>query len=183
MTKNDIIFAIICGLSVAWIGVDFFGDYGLILFLIFPALSVLGLWIVELIGRKYLFVHQFGKFGLAGALASVVDIKVFQLLFLFLPFSLACKAISFFIAAIVKYLSDKYWTFQKNEKKNMHIEMLKFFGVVATGSLLNVASFYFFSKIKVGLPFKTWQEASIIFAILITAIWNFVGYKFIVFKK
>ena len=183
MNKKDIIFAIICGLSVSWIAIDFFGKYGFIFCIIFPILSVIGLWVVELIGKKFLFVHQAGKFGLAGAFADVVDIKVFQFLFLFLPIPLLLKTISFIIATFVKYVSDKYWTFEKNGRDGMHKEIAKFFMVAILGLLINVASFYFFSRIKTGLPVKTWQELSIILAALVVAIWNFCGYKFIVFKK
>ena len=38
-------------------------------------------------------------------------------------------------------------------------------------------------KIKVGITGKSWQEVSIILAALVAAAWNFLGYKFIVFKK
>ena len=61
--------------------------------------------------------------------------------------------------------------------------MAKFFLVAIVGSLLNVVAFYFFGKIKTGLSFKIWQEATIILAALITAAWNFFGYKYLVFKK
>jgi putative flippase GtrA len=183
MNKKDIIFAAICGASVSWIALDLLGAYGWIFFIIFPVLSIMGLWLAELIGKKFLFVHQAGKFGLAGAFADVVDIKVFQLLFFFAPFPLLVKAVSFFAGTVVKYWSDKYWTFEKYEKENMHIEALKFFIVAIVGSLINVASFYFFSKIETGLPVKMWTELSIILAALVTAIWNFCGYKFFVFKK
>lgn len=183
MKTSDLIFAAICGISVAWIALDFLPKYGWVFFIALPVLSVFGLWVAELIGKKFLFLHQFAKFGLAGGFADVVDIKVFQVLFLLAPFSLTFKAISFFVATGVKYVSDKYWSFGKHERENMHIEALKFFTVAILGSAINVTAFYFFSKIKTGLPFKTWQEASIILAAIATAAWNFCGYKFIVFKK
>ena len=183
MKKKDAILAAICGLSVGWIAVDFFGEKGLPFFIIFPILSIIGLWICELIGKKYLFVKQAGKFGLAGAFADVVDIKIFQLLFLFAPYSLLFKFISFIAGTFVKYFSDKYWTFEKNDKLGMHKEMAKFFVVAITGSLLNVASFYFFGKINIGIPQRLWVELSIILAAIVSGVWNFLGYKFIVFKK
>jgi putative flippase GtrA len=183
MTKKDIIFATVCGLSVSWLAFDFFGKYGLIAIIILPILSIIGLWVVELIGKKLLFVHQAGKFALAGAFADVVDIKVFQLVFLFLPFSLPVKAISFIVGTFVKYFSDKHWAFEKPDKENMHKEIAKFFLVAMVGLGINVVSFYFFSKMEVILPAKIWQELSIILAALVTAIWNFTGYKFLVFKK
>jgi len=184
MNKKDIILSAICGLSVSWLVFDFFGTtYGLISVVIFPALSIAGFWFVELVGRKFLFVHQAGKFALAGAFADVVDIKIFQLVFLFLPFSTSCKIISFFAGTLVKYFSDKYWAFERHEKKDMHKEMAMFFLVAVVGAGINVVSFYFFNKMNVRLPANLWQELSIILAALVTAIWNFCGYKFLVFKK
>jgi putative flippase GtrA len=139
--------------------------------------------LVDIIGKKYLFVRQVGRFCLAGAFADVVDIKVFQLFFWFFNFSLVCKVISFIAGTFVKYFSDKYWTFEKYGKENMHKEMGKFFLVATVGALINVVSFYFFGKIKIGLPDKIWTEMCIILAALVTAAWNFCGYKFLVFKK
>jgi putative flippase GtrA len=183
MTKKDIIFSVVCGLSVSWIAIDFLGIWGLIFVVAFPIMSIIGLWIFEKISKKYPFFLQLGKFGLAGAFADVADIKIFQLFFLFLPFSMTCKAISFFAATIIKYFSDKYWAFEKYEKHDMHKEMAKFFMVAIVGSVINVASFFVFSKIETGLNPYIWQEVCIILAALVTAIWNFSGYKFIVFKK
>jgi len=183
MKNKDLIFAIICGLSVTWITFDFFGKYGWIFLFVLPVLSVIGLWLVELVGKKFLFVHQAGKFGLAGAFADVVDIKVFQLVFLFLPFPDVVKAISFIVGTLVKYFSDKYWAFEKHDKNEMHKEMAKFFLVAIIGLAINVVSFNYFGKIKTGLSIKTWQEICIILAAIVTATWNFCGYKFLVFKK
>ena len=185
MNKNDVIFAIICGLAVAWVASDFFKKYGAFFLIALPAFSIIGLWVADAIGKKFLFVHQLGKFGLAGAFADVVDIKVFQLLFWLLPWpgTSVLKATSYIIATFVKYFSDKHWTFEKPEKKDMHKEMAKFFIVALCGLLINVVSFHYFSKIKTGISTNLWLELSVIFAALVSAVWNFSGYKFIVFKK
>lgn len=184
MKKNDIIFAIIAGLAVAWITVDLLGKYGLVFFIIFPLLSLIGLRIAELIGKKFLFAHQAGKFALAGTFADVIDIKVFQLLFFLFPFySLLYKAISFLAATFVKYWWNKYWAFEQREKDGNKKEAFKFFLVTLVGLAINVASFYFFVKIETGLPNNIWTELCIIFSALVSAIWNFCGYKFLVFKK
>jgi len=196
MKKTDIIFSSICGLAVAWIVDDFFG--GLvngylrwIFFLILPALSIIGLWLANLIGKKILFVKQAGKFALAGAFADVIDIKVFQFLFFLAPFSLFFKGVSFLIATAIKYWTNKHWAFQGDisrkpdiqEKGHRGTEAVKFFLVTLIGLAINVVSFYYFTKIKIGMPTKLWVELSIIFAALTAAMWNFLGYKFIVFKK
>src|SRR3989344_1305853 len=147
MTRKDIIYAVICGLSVAWIGIDFFCNLGLILIIILPLLSIFGLWLADLLGRKNLIVRQAAKFVLAGAFADVIDIKAFQFLFLFIPFPLSLKTISFIIATFVKYVADKYWAFEKFEKEDIHKEAAKFFMVAVIGLLINVVSFYLFGKI------------------------------------
>ena len=183
LNKRDKICAAICGLSVSWIAIDFLGLYGLIFVIVLPILAVTGLWIFNLIGKKYLFVHQLGKFALAGSFADVVDIKVFQFLFWIFPFSEFAKVISFLAGTLVKFFFDKYWTFEKKERENMHKEMAKFFMVAIAGALINVVAFDYFVKITTGLPFKTWQEISVILAALVVSLWNFCGYKFLVFKK
>ena len=188
MRKNDIIFSAICGLSVVWVCDDFLIKYGLreyslVLLFLLPILSVFGLWLTDLIGRKKIFARQGGKFILAGSFANVVDIKIFQFIFLFLPNKSVVKLISFSIATVVKYFSDKHWTFEKHERKDMHKEMGKFFLVAVVGAAMNVVSFYFLTKIKTGISANLWIELSIILAAIISGLWNFLGYKYIVFKK
>ncbi len=183
MNKKDIIFAIICGLSVAWIMVDFLGRIGLYFFIIFPVLSVLGLWVTEYLGKKYPFIKQSGRFFLVGSFADVIDIKIFQLLFFIAPFSLFFKAISFLVATFVKYWQNKYWAFEKADKNGIKKEAFQFFAITLIGLGINIVSFYYFGKISIGLPQHIWQELCIIFAALTAALWNFLGYKFIVFKK
>lgn len=190
MKKTDIVFATICGLAVAWIATDFFaglkGYPGWLFFIVLPALSIIGLWSVDLIGKKILFIRQAGKFVLAGAFADVIDIKVFQFLFLLAPFSLFLKGISFLIATAVKYWINKHWAFEKHEKDGIKKEIVQFFAVTSVGLILNIGSFYYFIKImgpQFSMSVKTWTELCIIFAALVAAIWNFLGYKFFVFKK
>lgn len=186
MKKQDIIFAIICGLAVAWIGIDFLPKYGWVFFIALPILSVIGLLLCDILGRKFLFVRQAGKFALAGAFADVIDIKVYQFLFLLLPFPLFLKAFSFFIATVIKFWTNKHWSFEKHEKDGIKKEAVQFFVVAIVGLLINVASFYCATEIihpQFGISVVLWTEISIIFAALVVAIWNFLGYKFIVFKK
>lgn len=183
MKKNDIIFAIICGLLVAWLAVDFLGKIGFIFFVIFPAMSVAGLWICDYLGKKYPFIRQSGRFFLVGAFADVIDIKVFQFLFWILPCSLLFKGVSFLVATFVKYWWNKNWAFEKSGKNGIKKEAIQFFAITLIGLAINIVSFYYFGKINTGIPAHLWQEVSIILAALVSAVWNFLGYKFIVFKK
>ena len=187
MNKKDTIFAVICGLSVAWIGTDFlnkgapFGSW--ILFIILPMLSVVGLWLVELIGKKMIFVHQAGKFALSGTFADVIDIKVFQFLFWLAPFSLFFKGVSFLAAMAIKYAANKFWAFEKHGSEGIKKELAWFSAVTLIGLAIDVVSFYYFTRMAIAIPKKQWVELCIIFAAVMAAVWNFIGYKFIVFRK
>ncbi|MCX6722046.1 MAG: GtrA family protein [Candidatus Staskawiczbacteria bacterium] len=191
MKKNDIIFAIISGLSVAWVCDDFLAKYNLrryslVLLFALPVLAVLGLWLADIIGRKQLFVRQVGKFALAGAAADVVDIKVFQLLFQLTNFSLISKSISFLAATFLKFWWNKYWGFEKPQKDGIKKEITQFFLITVVGLAINLISFNYFTAItgpQFSMTPDIWRESSTIFAALIASVWNFLGYKFIVFKK
>lgn len=122
---------------------------------------------------------------LVGAVADLADIGFFNLLFWVFPFQISVKAVSFLCAAIIKYFGNKYWAFNKPERNGAGKEALQFLAVTLIGLAINVAVFSVFVKINGGLGFSVeiWREISVILALLITAIWNFCGYKFLVFKK
>jgi len=126
---------------------------------------------------------------ITGGFADLVDIGIFNLLFWFFPFQTLAKVASFLVAATIKYFGNKYWAFRAlrslgevGEKSNIR-EVARFLTITLIGLLINVASFSLFVKINPGLSLQLWREISVIFAILVTAIWNFCGYKFLVFKK
>src|SRR3989344_814977 len=88
MKVTDAIFALISGRIIAFLFSDFLNEWGistgfyvnLIIWVAFPFFSLLCLWIAFLIGRKFLFVYQVAKFLLVGAVVTIVDLKVFELL-------------------------------------------------------------------------------------------------------
>lgn len=186
MTRKDIVFSFICGIFLSWLLIDFFGYKMWPAFFILPEISILGLKISEVIGRKITFAHQAGKFILIGIFADIIDIKVYQFLFLVLPFSLFLKAISFILATVIKYWWNKNWAFEKNGKDGIKKEMFQFFAVTIGSLALNLVSFYYLTVIlgpQLSIGTAAWTELSIIMAALVAALCNFTGYKFIVFKK
>jgi putative flippase GtrA len=194
MTKNDIIFAGLTGFFVAFIFADFlwvtkFSYLALHLFWLFPLLSIAGLWICEHLGKKFKFIHEAGKFFLVGAFSAVVDIKVYQifagLLAVVLASSLISKAISFLVATAVKYGGNKIWVFEKNGKDGIKKEIIQFTVITTVGMVIDVFIFYCATHYfqPANAPVRIWTEISIIIAALVAAVWNFLGYKFIVFKK
>ncbi len=178
----------------------------LILVPFFTVGAPLGLFIAYEISRKIPLVWQIAKFALIGVLNTLVDLGVLSLLiFLFralldinpeakialvFGLSLTCysfyKATSFIIANVNSYVWNKYWTFKQNENKKTFKEFLQFFIVSLIGFVINVFSAsYVFNYISapIGLNSDQWGLIGAIVGSIAGLTWNFIGYKFIVFKK
>lgn len=162
-----------------------------------------GLAIVHMISRKIAVFWQLGKFGVTGVLNVCVDLGVLSLLIFistsylqiepknvifsgisFLTFYSVYKSISFIVANINSYFWNKYWTFHQEEKKKT--EFFQFFIVSVVGFIVNVVSastvFKFIPPVA-GLSYEQWALISAIIGSIAGLAWNFLGYKFIVFKK
>lgn len=158
---------------------------------VFPILAAAALWIASLIGKKYLSIYQLAKFLLIGVMATIFDLGILNLFIKSTgiasgaPFTLF-KGISFVIATILKYVPDKYWAFKKKEGSGIKKEFAQFFTVTLTGLVINLSVAHVIVNVigpQFGLDAKSWGNLGGIGATIITFAWNFIGYKFIVFKK
>jgi len=198
MKRIDIILALITGEAVAWLIFGLVRGYGLeirflswVLAIFLPILAVISLWICYLIGKKILWVFQAAKFLLIGVWATLVDLGVLN--FLMWISGLAggwafnvFKGISFLVATFAKYWGNKFWAFEKMEKAGMGREITQFYVVTLVGLGINVGVASLIVNtvgIQFGMPPKIWANIGAIIAALVAAGWNFIGYKFIVFKK
>ena len=81
---------------------------------------------------------------------------------------------------------NKYWTFEKHEKSGIKKEVIYFLIITFVGLVIDVIIFwYIVSQLgpQFGMNVKIWTELAVIMAAFASAVWNFLGYKFIVFKK
>lgn len=206
--KSDIIAILIIGEIVAWFFFAVLKNLALdlkiqeisglepqtllvILAVFVPVAALICLYIVFLLGKKIPVIFQMGKFVSVGLSNTAIDFGVLNfLMFLFgittgRGYSIF-KGISFIAAVINSYLWNKFWTFKKREIKGMEREFLQFLIVASIGFGINVAIASFINNIigpQFGVPPKFWANISAIFAILAGMIWDFLGYKFIVFKR
>lgn len=178
MKKFDVIFAIICGLLVAEVLREFGYFWFGILFLILPILTLVCLWLAEELGKKHLFIFQVSKHVLVGVFATIVDLKVFELLLWFLKLDILVKTFSFIISVFIKYIGNKFWTFQKIEQGITKTEFSKFFITNLIGLLLDVSCFTFLTRVVALEP-----RISVLISAVLAGIWNFCMDKFFVFKK
>lgn len=200
MKKIDLILALITGEGVAWLFVWFIKNSPLnlpflywLLPISFPILALFAVWISDLIGKKYLIIYQLVKFLLTGAFFAIFDLIILNLLMVWLGISreeilkyAIFVAISFTIVTIFKYFANKYWAFEKKEKERIEREFAIFFLITAISGFIQVGgaslAFKFLGSI---LGFSGFLAGNIgkIFGITIASAWNFLGYKFLVFKK
>lgn len=203
MKKIDLLIAAAIGEATAWYFINLLSEPGAIeklglaapylwtLALIFPLLAPFCLWIAFLLSKKFAAIYQLAKFLLIGVIATIFDLGTLSV-FINISgtnsgagFNLF-KGISFVIATILKYIPDKFWAFKKRESDNIKKEFAQFFLVTFIGLGINV----FIANLIVniigpqwGLPAKLWANLGGIGAVIITFAWNFIGYKFFVFKK
>ncbi|MDX1535624.1 MAG: GtrA family protein [Candidatus Spechtbacterales bacterium] len=155
-----------------------------------PILSVIGLYVAYLLAKKISAIYQAAKFALVGALNTFVDLGVLNLLIFVTGITTGrtvsgFKGISFIVAAINSYAWNKWWTFE-SKKENIGKEFTQFMVVSTIGFFLNVGTLDFFVNV-IGPQFNIapalWANIGALAGTLVVLIWNFVGYKFWVFKK
>ncbi len=99
------------------------------------------------------------------------------------------NAVSFSIAVINSYLWNKYWTFrarEADEPGEVAKEFSQFIAVTLIGLGINTGVVYGITTLIApvfGLSPEIWANLAKATATGFSLIWNFIGYKFIVFKK
>tara|TARA_B100000965_G_scaffold402033_1_gene427131 strand:+ start:1561 stop:1956 length:396 start_codon:yes stop_codon:yes gene_type:complete len=130
--------------------------------------------------KKYILLKsslykQISRFSVAGLSAVTVDLLSYYILINYLSYDIS-KTLSFVIGAVVAYVINKFWTFEKN---NLSFKELVKFALLYTFSLIvNV----YMNKLFLNITNNT-----IIIAFFVatgsSALINFIGQKWWVFKK
>jgi len=172
--------------------------------IILPIACLVFLYVALIISKKIAVISQIAKFILVGGLNTLVDWGILSFLMfasrnsgisssktLFEVFSVTIvyytlfKAISFVIATTNSYVWNKFWTFKRKTTEAVGKEFTQFLVVSIIGFLINVgiASFIFkFIHPLAGLNSDQWGIIAAAIATVVSLIWNFLGYKFIVFE-
>src|SRR3989344_7284626 len=161
-----------------------------IVFFVFLAGAPIALFIFSLLGRLIPVLYQFAKFASVGVLNTSIDLGIFNLqTFLYgaLPGAsifAAFKAVSFLAATTNSFVWNKYWTFGAGSKPQVG-EVFKFYAIAITGGFLNVGVA---TAVRIINPAFIPANMLVNFVaplagILVVFLWNFIGYKYIVFKK
>ncbi len=162
-------------------------------FVILFVCTCLAIWVYGFyyFASKWPTAMQFGKFIAVGQSNAAIDIGVLNLLILLtdidsgLYFSLF-KATSFILAISNSFLWNKFWSFDSKEKDGMGMQFIKFIAVSVVGLIINVSvASYVVNYIgpQWGVSTKVWANVGVLSSVIFNIIWDFYGYKMLVFKK
>ncbi|MDD2753434.1 MAG: GtrA family protein [Candidatus Portnoybacteria bacterium] len=198
--KKDLIISAIIGFFCAALALPIAQNlkiqqsFAFTLLVILPVLSVAGMAAAYWLAQKVKIFYQLAKFVLVGALNSLFDWGILNLLMFLAGISSGAlyavfKGISFLAAMTSSYFWNKFWTFKKKEASELQKsgqEMLQFFIVSVVGFALNVGGATLLVNVfgpQFGLSAKLWANVGALAGTVLSMGWNFVGYKLMVFKN
>jgi len=155
---------------------------------------------IQKIIREYPAIGQFIRFGLIGGLNTGVDLVILISLMTVsgLKAGIAYtvfKTISFCVASTLSYFMNKSWAFKDKSKKKAIQKFSQFFIISLIGAFINITIaslvvdslkpilFDALSIIYYIDPDTLWGIAGALGGTAFGLIWNFFGYKLLVFKK
>ena len=196
MNKKDFLLSSVIGFFVGILLIPTLYGVGVknsLLFAILPIfflmLAIIGMKIMTLIAVRIPLFSQLGKFLAVGVLNTAIDFGVLNILSMATGITAGFKLggvniPGFTIAVLNSYFWNKAWVFEKKEGS------LKSFGqfiaVSVGGLVLNSALVAFitgFIPPPSGITTELWLNIAKIIATIIAFVWNFLGYKFIVFAR
>ena len=92
---------------------------------------------------------------------------------------------SFLIANLNSFFWNKFWVFRDQERKNTIKEYFKFLATSSVALIINGLIVYIMTTVMSPMVVgeQLWAYFAKAVAIGISLVFNFIGYKFIVFKK
>lgn len=121
--------------------------------------------------------RQFFKFLVIGVLSTLVNYLCFFILFkYYLIYYLVASALGFIAGVFVGYSLNKTWTFQVSKSSELYLH--KYFAVYCISLLLSILILKFMVSTLLFVP-----ELANFVAIGVTTCTNFLGVKFLVFKR
>lgn len=152
-----------------------------------------GVLIARWLGRWIRWFFQFSKFVITGFMNAAIDFGILNLLIYLSGISagvgfIVFKGVSFIIANINSYVWNRGWVFKRDQTSTPPMtqkEYAQFLLVSVVGISINVgAATLVVNGVgpQFGLGGKAWANVGAAAGSAAGLFWNFLGYKFIVFK-
>lgn len=198
LTSRDLVFGAINGAFIGILSPFIFSNLSvtlpvpIVVFILVLSLgSAFGIAVGYYLSRIRPFFFQLAKFGLIGVANTVVDLGIYNLFIYMSDVSsgypiVVFKSFSVMAAIVNSYVWNKFWSFEKKETHSIGEEFTQFLMVSLVGLLLNVGITAFVVNVigaPAGVAEKTWANVGGLTASILVLTWNFIGYKFFVFKK
>lgn len=133
---------------------------------------------------------QIVRFGVVGAINTIVDLAILNLL-IFIShtgqrgamFALF-KTVAFVCAVVNSYYMNRSWTFRRVPTKNPMLEGSQFLFISVLGAVVNVGSSWYVATYMhpfSGIEPKWWPSLAALVGTAFSLAFNFLGYKFWVF--
>ncbi len=159
----------------------------LLLLVILPLVATVGMFIAFFLGKKLAILWQLAKFAEVGVLNTAIDFGILNFFILLTGVTsglgiILMNATSFTTALVNSFFWNKEWVFGESKKSNF----LTFFIVTLIGLLLNTGTVFalttYVHPVLVKSP-TLWANLAKVLATGLSMVWNFAGYKVVVFKK
>lgn len=159
------------------------------IFIAFLLAGPIGICLGYLLGRLHPVIYQFTKFAATGTLNTFINLGALNVLISMTGIASGYGyslfvLIGFLLATTNSFVWNKFWTFGDTSGVQTK-QTLAFYGLTAVGALLNVgvASFIVNGVPSPGFPAALWANVGGLAGVAVSFAWNFLGYKFFVFKK
>ncbi|MBX4187524.1 MAG: GtrA family protein [Candidatus Doudnabacteria bacterium] len=144
-----------------------------------------------LLQKHRALILQFLRFAVVGVINTAINFAIFNLLIWATgvtkgPMIVPMTGAAFLAANINSYLLNRKWTFKDNSNGEGAKQFSVYLSVSIVGALINIGCVFLLTTYippLLGLSEQLWANLANLVATGLSLIWNFVGYKLIVFKK
>lgn len=156
-----------------------------------PPVIALGVWLGGKLANRFAFFAQLSKFVAVGFLNTAIDFGILNLLSMTTGIASGfilggVNAPGFAAAVVNSYFWNQLWVFRgRSRDEGMFHDLPKFLVVVFIGMFLNSGIVVFLTTYVApwgGLNETIWLNVSKVIATALVLTWNFLGFKFLVFK-
>jgi putative flippase GtrA len=155
-----------------------------------PSLTLVGVLVAGFIGRRFLIIWQIAKFILIGFLNTAVDFGVLNALVFATGYDkgwpiAALNVAATAIAVTNSYFWNRRWVFE-SARGPAGVEFAEFVLVSVSAIFIGsgiVAGVTTYISPMFGLTSEQWVNVAKGMASVFSMIWNFIGYKFVVFRR
>lgn len=152
---------------------------------------ILIIYAAKIISRRFLWFFQLAKFVIVGFLNTSIDFGILNFFMALSGISSGSifsgfKSLSFIIANLNSYFWNKRWSFQKETEKAIGKEYLVYLLISIASVFINVGLASLIVNVigpQFGFSAIVWANMGAAIGTALGLVWNFLGYKFLVFKK